>query len=131
MQKQEEDEVCRKLKQFCQTGWPDRREIPEVLKPYYSVLAELTVYKGLLMRNNRIVIPSSLRQDMLNRLHTGHQGITKCRRRAQQSVWWPNLRKQLENLIANCTICCRDRVQHAKPLMPCSTISYVAMAKSG
>ena len=118
MQKQEEDEVCRQLKQFCQAGWPDQHEVPEALKPYYSVSAELTIYKGLLMRSNRIVIPSSLRQDMLDRLHTGHQGITKCRQRAQQSVWWPNLSKQLEDLITNCVVCCRNRVQHAEPLMP-------------
>jgi len=91
MQKQEEDDACRQLKHFCQKGWPDKHEVPEALKPYYSLSSELTVYKGLLMRSNRIVIPSCLRKDMLDRLHTGHQGITKCRRRAQQSVWWPNL----------------------------------------
>ena len=72
------------------------------------------------MRNNRLVIPSSLRHDMLDRLHTGHQGITKCRRRAQQSVWWPGLSKQLEDLVTNCAECCKNRSQNAEPLIPTS-----------
>ena len=70
------------------------------------------------MRNNRIVIPSSLHEDMLDRLHTGHQGITKCRRRALQSVWWPGLNSHLERLVTNCAECCRNRVQHPELLLP-------------
>ena len=67
---------------------------------------------------NRIVIPSSLRKDMLDRLHTGHQGITKCRIRALQSMWWPSLSTQLEELITKCAECCRHRVQNSEPLLP-------------
>jgi len=66
MLKQEEDDMYRQLKQFSQKGWPNQHEVPEALKPYYPVSAELTVYKGLLMLSNRIVIPSCLREDMLD-----------------------------------------------------------------
>ena len=69
------------------------------------------------MRNNRIVIPSFLHEDMLDRLHTGPQGITKCYRRALQSVWWPGLNSHLERLVTNCTENCRHRVQHPEPLL--------------
>ena len=91
-QKQKEDEVCKQLKEYCQSGWPNKHQVPDALKPYYSLSAELTIQQGILTCNNRIVVPSSLRPDMLNRLHTGHQGITKCRR-ALWSVWWPGLSK--------------------------------------
>ena len=70
------------------------------------------------MRGARIIIPPSLRQDVLEKLHSGNQGITKCRLRATQSVWWPGLSKQLEKLVSNCPVCCRVRIQHAEPLMP-------------
>ena len=119
-QKQEEDEVCKQLKQYCESGWPNKHQVPQILKSYYSVSAELTIQQGLLMRNNRLVIPSSLHHDMLDQLHTGHQGITKCRRRAQQSVWWPGLSKQLENLVTNCAECCKNGSQNAEPLIPTS-----------
>ena len=32
-EKQEVDEVCQKLKQYCSEGWPDRTRVPDVLKP--------------------------------------------------------------------------------------------------
>ena len=70
------------------------------------------------MCGSRVVIPPTLRQDMLERLHEGHQGITKCRLRAKQSMWWPGLSKQLEALVSNCPVCCRLHIQHAEPLMP-------------
>ena len=110
-QKQEEDEVCKQLKQYCESGWPNKHQVPQILKSYYSVSAELTIQQGLLMRNNRLVIPSSLCHDMLDRLHTGHQGITKCRRRAQQSMWWPGLNKQLEDLVTNSANAARTEVK--------------------
>ena len=101
-QKQEEDEVCKQLKQYCQPGWPNKHQVSETLKPYYSVSSELTIQHGILMCNNRIVIPSSLCEDMLDKLHTGHQGITKCHRRALQSVWWHGLNGYLKRLVTNC-----------------------------
>ena len=78
MQEQEEDTVCKQLKQYCLSEWPNKCDVPETLKPYYSVSAELTIQRGILMCSNSIVIPSSLRKDMLDKLHMGHQGITKC-----------------------------------------------------
>ena len=53
--------------------------MPDSLKAYHSVSAELSVYNDLLMRGSRIVIPPTLRRDMLERLHEGHQGITKSK----------------------------------------------------
>ena len=53
--------------------------MPDSLKAYHLVSPELSVNNDLLMRGNRFVIPPTLRQDMLERLHEGHQGITKCR----------------------------------------------------
>jgi len=85
------------------------------LKPYFSVSFELTVRHGILMRNNRIVIISSLCQDILARLHTGHQVITKCHKRVLQSVWWPGLSKEL---VSTNVECCRNKQQNAQPLQP-------------
>ena len=70
IEKQEEDEVCKHLKQYCQSGWPNKHQVPETLKPYYSVSSELTTQHSILMRNNRIVIPSSLHEDMLMAVET-------------------------------------------------------------
>ena len=116
--KQDEDEICSQVKQLSLKGWPQKQTVSDLLKGYHSVSGELSVYNGILMRGARIIIPPSLRQDVLEKLHSGHQGITKCRLRVRQSVWWPGLSKQLEKLVSNCPVRCRVRVQHAEPLMP-------------
>ena len=72
------------------------------------------------MRGGRIIIPTSLRTEMLSKIHTGYQGITKCRERAWQSIWWPKMSSELEELIKNCMECCREQQQRQQPLIPSS-----------
>lgn len=64
------------------------------------------------------MIPVSLQLEMLEKLHGAHQGIHKCRQRAQQSVWWLGLSRQLADVVSNCSKCCRDRYQPPEPLIP-------------
>ena len=99
---QRKDEICRQLIVYCKHGWPDKEEIPVPLKPYYPFPYELTVVNDLSMRGSRIVIPMEMRLEMLDKLHEGHLGITKCRMRAKQSVWWPGLSVQLEHMVKMC-----------------------------
>ena len=39
---------------------------------FYHIRGELSVVNGLLLKQNRIVIPQDLRQDILQRIHEGH-----------------------------------------------------------
>ena len=88
-QHQRDDDVCQQITAFCESGWPDKRSITASVYPYFPMSAEFSVVNGLLMRGNRKVIPPALRRELLSRIHTGHQGIIKCRERVRQSVWWP------------------------------------------
>ncbi|GBM34062.1 hypothetical protein AVEN_150748-1 [Araneus ventricosus] len=45
------------------------------------------------MRGCRIIIPKSHQAEVLNQIHEGHLGITKCRARAGCSVYWPRISK--------------------------------------
>ncbi|XP_046863284.1 uncharacterized protein K02A2.6-like [Xenia sp. Carnegie-2017] len=114
---QQEDPVCTKLVEFCSEGWPDRNRITSTLFPYYFERATITMQKGMLMKDSRLIIPSSLRLDILEKIHAGHQGIRKCRERAKESVWWPGLSKHIENMVTDCSICCKYRENHAEPLL--------------
>ena len=115
---QENDSVCQNLVEFCKYGWPEKRTLSTDLKPYFSISAEISVVSGLLMRGSRIIIPPTLRETMLEKLHSSHQGITKCRERARQSVWWPGLSKQLEDRVHKCPECVKAQTQRAQPLKP-------------
>ena len=128
-QHQQQDEVCRLLVCYCQSGWPNKKKLPDIVRPYSSVAAELSVQNGLLLRGCRIVVPTAMRQDILEKLHTGHQGIVKCRERARQSVWWPGLSTQLMQLVKNCRECCREQKQPAEPLIV--RITQTTFSKGG
>ena len=115
---QDKDATCRQLKQFCRYGWPNKSDMKGPLKLYAQVMDELSVHRGLLLRGSRLVVPSSLRSEILQKLHFGHLGITKCHERAKQSVWWPGIRKELDDIISKCPVCCRHQLQPAEPLLP-------------
>ena len=43
------------------TGWPDSTQVvPEDLHPYWCFRDELTILDGLVMKENRVVIPSNM-----------------------------------------------------------------------
>ena len=115
---QTEDAVCSQVIKYCKEGWPNKEMLSGPVKPYFQFADELNVQKGLLLKGSRIVIPASLQIEMLDKLHSAHQGIQKCRERAQQSIWWPGLSRQLADLVNNCTKCCKERHQPPEPLMP-------------
>lgn len=85
---------------------------------FWKYKNELTLNNGLVMKGNRIFIPKELRGEIISKLHGGHLGIVKCRRRAHESVWWPNLSQQLKELVENCRECIQLRVNKSEPLMP-------------
>ena len=115
---QDQDKICQQVKKYYAENWPDKDHIEHDIKPYYQVNGELTVVHGLLMRGTRIVIPKCLQRETLERIHEGHQGINKCRARANRSVWWPGISAQITTLVENCQPCNEHRHQHPEPLMP-------------
>lgn len=112
------DSVCSNVMRMCQDGWPESSRCTGPEKLYWSERAYLSVHDGLLLKGTRLVIPSVMRNDVLARLHEGHQGVAKCRERARQSVWWPGLSQQLNELVLKCHACIKERINHTEPLIP-------------
>ena len=54
-QAQQEDEVCQKIQQYCQDGWPERHSVPDAIEPYKSERGELTLIKGLILKESRLL----------------------------------------------------------------------------
>ncbi|KAK9752715.1 Integrase zinc binding domain [Popillia japonica] len=106
---QRTDSTCRKLREYTPQEWPDRRELSNEMLQYYQYRYEISISDDILLKNNRIVIPPSLQKEVLDLIHSGHQGIVKCRRRAFTSVWWLGLSTHLANLIKSCPNCIEER----------------------
>ena len=71
-------------------GFPERAD-PEhaAIRPYWNVRDSLSVIEGVAVLNDRLVVPSSLRANILRNLHSAHQGVSKMSARALQTVYWP------------------------------------------
>jgi hypothetical protein len=61
-----------------------------------------------------------MRLDILDRIHTGHLGIAKCRARARDSVCWPRLSTAIQEMVSKCNTCAKVRQDQKEPLMSSS-----------
>ncbi|XP_024868755.1 uncharacterized protein K02A2.6-like [Temnothorax curvispinosus] len=64
-----------------------------------------TLNHGILFKNERIVIPKSLQEQILQKLHSTHIGITKMKQLARRYVYWKRIDKDIENLVKSCKSC--------------------------
>ena len=120
-QHQIEDHTCRLITSYIEEGWPDKSNLSGTIGLYLQHHSHLTTESGIILYDGRLLIPPSLRHTILDRIHTGHQGITKCRMRARQSVWWPGITREIEELIKNCRMCIKNSDNPPEPLIPTPT----------
>ena len=100
----ETDNVLKSLGKYIKFGWPREVTNKEVLK-FYNFRNELTIYKEVILWNNKIVIPYRMRPRLLNELHMSHMGATKMKELARNYFWWPGLNSEIERKVHNCERC--------------------------
>ncbi|KAK9686667.1 Integrase zinc binding domain [Popillia japonica] len=116
---------CHKyLKNSCINGWPaNKNKIPDNIKHYWKLRNDLNLTEDLLLLNEKVIIvPQSLRQDMLKSLHEAHNGIEKSKVRARQVLNWPKMSQEVENHVKACKTCEKFSKQITKEeMLPCQT----------
>nr|XP_029698987.1 uncharacterized protein LOC115251324 [Takifugu rubripes] len=113
------DETMTELKSAILKGWPDnKKNCPVKIQDYWNCRAELMVVDDIVMKGSKLVIPSSLRRLMLQKIHEGHLGEVKCKRRAREVMYWPRMNQDISQITASCELCRIYRPkQQAEPLM--------------
>ncbi|RUS77745.1 hypothetical protein EGW08_014504 [Elysia chlorotica] len=128
------------LKLIILQGWPDlKSDLPSCVLPYFNYRDELTVQEGIILRGYRIVIPSSLRQDLKAKVHAGHHGINSCLRRSRDLIFWhgmsSNIRAHVESCDTCATCCARQPEQplitHEVPSRPWQKVGTDIFSISG
>lgn len=90
-------------------------DIDGMLKPFVS---ELSLVQGIVLKGSKVVVPKSMRPEMLQRIHEGHLGINKCKSRARRLVFWPGLNSDIETLLQGCSVCRKYTYkQQSEPLI--------------
>ena len=60
-------------------GWPAKTNYIESIKCFWDVKNELLNVDGVLVRETKWVAPTSIREDLVNKAHTEHQGFMKTK----------------------------------------------------
>ena len=98
------------VKELTAKGWPShKRNCPNPAKPFWDVRHWLSESYGLLMKGDRIVVPLSLRPEVLKQIYDGHFGITNCVERAKSSVYWSGYDDAIRNMVSSCNLCQKNR----------------------
>ncbi|KAK3868203.1 hypothetical protein Pcinc_026391 [Petrolisthes cinctipes] len=107
----EKDLEYQALKERIVSGFPEHRhDLEPELRPFWGVRSLLSVDEEFIVYGPRLIIPHSLRRETLSRLHESHQGIDRTKRRARQTVYWPGIDRDIENIVSSC--------QQCRPLLP-------------
>ena len=115
-----EDQELQEVTKLVLNGWPKyQTQVPENVRSFFPYRGELSYVDGKLIYRDQIVIPASMREEILQRIHDGHLGVTKCLERANSSVWWPGIPKDIKERVSRCDFCQVNRPSRRRePLKP-------------
>jgi hypothetical protein len=65
----------------------------------------MVIIDNLVYRGNCLVVPETLRKEMLDHIHLSHLGVTKCILKARQVLYWPGMSRDIENRVMSCEVC--------------------------
>ena len=83
------------------------------LSQYLRYKDSLFINNGVILYKDRVVIPTTLRQTIINNLHAAHQGISAMQARAQQIVFWPGITNAIMEKRNHCADCNRNAPSQA------------------
>ena len=112
-----DDPTMQALSTVVLNGWPgNKEELPGNVHEYWCYRDEISSFDGLLLKAQKLIVPQSMRKEMLDRIHESHQGIVKCKQRARDILFWPGVSSQIEDKVSKCSVC--NQFQRAQPREP-------------
>ena len=107
----QQDKTLQLLIQQMLEGWPEScRKLPQILRSFWQWRDDLSIEHSCITWKGRFFILIALMGHCcLKALCNGHPGVTKMTLRANGSMFWPNINK--------------DIAKHVHSCVPCQTIS--------
>ena len=59
----------------------------------------------MVYRSHQVIVPISLREEMLQKIHKAHQGADSSIRRAPESLFWPGMQTAIKEKCLSCGLC--------------------------
>lgn len=106
--------------------WP-----AEIVK-YEPFQGNLYTHGGVLMKDEKMVLPAKLRGRALRVAHRSHPGMSTMKNILRQGLWWPGMDREIENFVKSCHECQMVTVyRHPPPItmteLPNNVWDYVSM----
>ncbi|CAB4002906.1 Transposon Ty3-G Gag-Pol poly [Paramuricea clavata] len=113
------DPTLTALRKIILEGWPkEKRAVDPSIKHYWDFSETLSIYDDIIFKGEKVVIPASMINTILNSVHSGHRGAEACKRRAREAVYWPTMTKDIQDHVEKCKPCNEAKPQHQKePLL--------------
>ena len=98
-------------------GFPDSGyDVNPDIREFHRYRHGLCVIDGVPCYKTRIVVPDKFRKQILAVLHSAHQGVSGMTARAEQSVFWPSITRDIVESRASCREC--HRIAPSQPAAP-------------
>ena len=98
-------------------GFPQNEHaLPELIRPYWKLRESLSSFDDICICDGRIIIPQALRKEVLDCLHSAHQGVAGMKARAARSVFWPGISAAITSRRAQCRSC--NHIAPSQPVEP-------------
>ena len=114
-QETEADSTMQLLLHYVRSGFP--LKLPQdnnTLRPYWQYRFALYEQDGVLLYNDRVLVPPRFRQHAIQTLHAAHQGVSAMEARARATIFWPGLTVDINNARANCRDCITNAPSQAR-----------------
>ncbi|GFR75084.1 Pol polyprotein [Elysia marginata] len=90
---------------YVQEGWSEfKQDVKLAARNFFPIRDELSYWENILLKGDQCVVPFALRE----KIHAGHLGVTKCKERARQAVWWPRIAPDICDKVSACHECIKS-----------------------
>ena len=79
--------IMRDLQNQIRMGWPQsKRSLADHLTPFFGVQNQLIIQDDLIFRGHQVLVPKSLRRELMEKAHASHAGIRRDTQESKSST---------------------------------------------
>ena len=111
------DQTSIELVEMIARGFPQSRDdVPESLRVFWPMRHELHQLEGVPFHEHKMFVPKSLPGEVLDCLHSAHQGEVGMKNSARHRFFWPGMDAAISQKRAQCRTC--QRIAPSQPNEP-------------
>ena len=84
------------------------------MKIDYDIRDTLSFQVEIILKEETIAIPASLRAQTKKKLHASHLGYDSMMRDARDTIYWPGMNREIQELANNCKSCQKLKPRNQK-----------------